>query len=259
MPLKDRGPVTAPFQNYRQELVAADSPNIPSISRDPPSAPLAHAVPWANESSTMPSTALLPPARGFFDDGPEPMYSHRPGTARTDTSESFDVPWNGDNRRPSVASSTTVGSQNSVERAGSKSRAQKIASKFGSEDVRMPGERTQSVSARSAKVRNNSVHLRGEDGIPGSPSLSRPRTPQTQASSDVAPWAFQDYQVSLRCSAFSMIIFGYTSWNQRSSSTSSITTFDITLSVFNVLGLGVRRFSKMGLTRQLALACLFFS
>ena len=186
--------MTAPFQNYRQELVAADSPNIPSISRDPPSAPLAHAVPWANKSSTMPSTALLPPARGFFDDGSETMQPRRPDTARTDTSESLDGPWIGDNRRPSVASSTTVGSQNSIDRAGSKSRT-KSENKLGGEDARSKGGRAQSVSVHTGKVRHSSVHLRGEDGKPASPSVSRPRTPQAQASSDVAPWAFQDYQV----------------------------------------------------------------
>ena len=210
--MKDRAPVTAPFQNYRQELMAADSPNIPSISRDPPSAPLAHAVPWANESSMMPSTALLPPARGFFDDGPETAYPRRPDTARTDTSESYDAPWNGDNRRPSVASSTTVGSQNSVERAGSKSRAKKIGGKLGSDDARSNGERSYSISAHSVKNRNNSIHLRGEDGRPASPSSSRPRTPQTQAqaSSDVAPWAFQDYQVR---STYSLL-FKHTFWSK---------------------------------------------
>ena len=197
--------MTGTLRNYRQELAALDKPsnNVPLISKNPPSAPLAQIAPWTTEPSNMPSTAMLPPGRSFFDDGQDGVTSppFRPSTARTDTSESLDVPWHGDERRPSMASATTIGSQDSGSRAGAtKASYQKKLAGFFGEDV--SGKTTShhgsdssiQNSIHSHRRRNNSYNANNINGRTASPSSSRPHTPLP--SSDVVPWVFQDYKVS---------------------------------------------------------------
>ncbi|MCJ1413801.1 cysteinyl-tRNA synthetase [Xylographa parallela] len=201
VPPKDRG-MTGTFRDYRRELAGAvdnSTGNIPSISREPPSAPLAQIAPWASESSLMPSTAMLPPARSFFDDGDDdlPSPSFGPDTARTDTSDSIDTLWHGDERRPSVASASTMGSQDSSIRAGGgKASYQKKLAGFFGEDVsgrtsQQGSDSSIPASVHSSRKRNNSFQTNNtERARVASPASSRPLTPLP--SSEIVPWMFQD-------------------------------------------------------------------
>ena len=215
-----QGPLTAPFANHRQDLHVADSPNIPSISRDPPSAPLAQIAPWETENSRVPSTARLPPKNFFFDDDDDddddnagPVSGYRPGTARTDTSESFDPPWrSSEDRQASFASSTTTtATKNSNETTGSRARTRKLVGKFVGDEDR---KRHPLYSDRTPNASNSSLRPRASTTLPRkyerpvSPSSLRPRTPQAQLpSSDVAPWVFQDFEVSLVLLQFNFATF----------------------------------------------------
>ncbi|MCJ1473412.1 cysteinyl-tRNA synthetase, partial [Lambiella insularis] len=201
VPPKERGSM-GPFRDYRRDPAAVDSSTgtVPTISREPPSAPLAQVAPWATEDSMMPSTAMLPPARSFFDDGDDnlPSPSFRPRSACTDTSESTDTQWYGDDRRPSEASTTTIGSQDSSIKAGAgKGTYQKKIAGFFGEDVGGRSSQHGSdagvpASMQPIRKRNNSMQTSSNDRRPASPASSRPITPLP--SSDVVPWMFQDPQ-----------------------------------------------------------------
>lgn len=192
------------FRDYRRELTVVENSigNVPTISREPPSAPLAQIAPWATEDSMMPSTATLPPARSFFDDGDDnlPSPPFRPETARTDTSRMTDALWYGDERRPSEASTTTIGSQDSsIKAAASKGSNKKKAAGIFGEDAggRSPQRGSDAsipASPYSIRKRNNSVQTSSNDRRGASPASSRPITPVP--SSDVVPWMFQDPNVS---------------------------------------------------------------
>jgi hypothetical protein len=197
-PSRQRGPLTAPFQNYRQELQAADSPSIPAIHHQPPSAPLAQIAPWADPSS-VPATAGLPQPHSFFIHSDDYESIHRPGTARTDTSSSYDVSWQDEDRQTSIASSGTAVSRESNEKLGARAKARKIVDKLTGDD----GRGSQPYSNRTPAISTNSLRPRAsttlprERARPASPSSLRPRTPQAQPPpSEVAPWIFQDYKAS---------------------------------------------------------------
>ena len=199
-PASRRGPLTAPFANHRQELHVADSPNIPSISRDPPSAPLAQIAPWETESARLPSTARLPPSKSFFFDDEGPENGHRPVATRTNTNDSFNVPWGGnEDRQPSITSSTTTTtSRTSGDTTGARSKARKFVGKIKGDEAgsQLYSDLTPAASESSLRPRASTTFSRKNER-PASPSSARPRTPQAQLpSSDVAPWVFQDREVS---------------------------------------------------------------
>jgi hypothetical protein len=208
-PPKDLGPKTAPSRDHRREDSGADDIAIPIIQHQPPSAPLAQIAPWAEPSSAMPSSAMLPPAKGFNffgEQGGESLQTspmpRRPMTSRTETSESMDSPWRmqyDDERRPSVASSGTIGSQESQLKTGSSkaSLGKKIGGFFaGDEGSGRSTRQASELNLSRQTTRSGSTPI-GFDGRPVSPGNSRPRTPQAAPSSDVAPWVFQDFEVCL--------------------------------------------------------------
>lgn len=183
--------------------------NVPSISRHPPTAGTSNAyiAPWVNSSAVVPTSAF---PGSFFDDSTENLQlspSFRPGTGRTGITDSPDVAYYGDERRPSVTSATTVssqGSRSSISRGGFH---KKLTGFFGEDfpghDTPSHGSQTslvtnggREVATPSQRDRNNSVYTNNTDGRPVSPTTSRPRTPLP--SSDVVPWVFQDPQVSSR-------------------------------------------------------------
>lgn len=183
--------------------------NVPSISRVPPTTATSatQIAPWASSSNVMPSSAF---PGTFFDDSTENLQlspSFRPGTGRTGTSDSPEVAYYGDERRPSVTSATTISSQGSRSSTSRGGFHKKLTGFFGEEfsgnegpsqssqtNLTANGGRT--LSAHSQRDRNNSVHTKNADGRPASPANSRPRTPLP--SSDVIPWVFQDPQVRPR-------------------------------------------------------------
>jgi len=193
--------------------------NVPSIARHPPTAgvPNVYIAPWASSSTAVPTGAF---PGTFFDDSTENLQlspSFRPGTGRAGISDSPDVAYYGDERRPSVTSATTVSSQGSRSSTSRGGLHKKLTGFFGED---FPGHDTPSRGSQTSLVinggrevpvqpqrdRNNSVHTNNTDGRPASPVISRPRTPLP--SSDVVPWVFQDPQVSSRlCVCFEAIKF----------------------------------------------------
>ena len=202
--------MTGKFGNYRRDLSVLEAPgggNVPSTSRLPTTAgtPNAQIAPWVNSSAVVPTSAF---PGSFLDDSTENLQlspSFRPGTGRTGITDSPDAAYYGDERRPSVASATTVSSQGSRSSTSRAGFHKKLTGFFGEDfpghDAPSHGSQTslvtnggREVPAPSQRDRNNSVHTNNTDGRPASPASSRPRTPLP--SSDVVPWVFQDPQVS---------------------------------------------------------------
>lgn len=127
----------------------------------------------------------------------------RPGSAQEDM-----IRYSNDDRRPSIASATTVSSIGSKSSMGGRGYHKKLHGFFGddftnNEDSRQNSDSSLPSSAlygggyesqsRFARLRNNSATTTTTVGNsqPGSPT-NRPRSPsQSQNMSDVAPWEFQ--------------------------------------------------------------------
>lgn len=205
---KDHG-MDPKIRDYRQDLERLNTSGAvgPPAPRRQPSAAVQNTQisPWAIEGS--PDTGAIP-AGSFFDDGRNRLPvspSFRPDTGRTGASDSPDPMFFGDERRPSMASATTVSSTNSNRRASTSrsTRHKKLANFFGEDESSRGSDtsifttgRDHSASSHSHRDRdrNNSIHTINIDGRPVSPSSSRPRTPIP--SSEVTPWLFQDFKVS---------------------------------------------------------------
>ena len=200
------------LRDYRQDLAFTDAMGglaaPTSRYRTSMGASNAQIAPWAADPLTTSSGGGS--SGSFFDDGQGRLPaspSFRPDTARTGASDSPDPLFYGDERRPSMASATTVSSSNSNPRASmGRSRGHmKIGNYFGDDghesargsetSILASGHRDQSSSSLSLRERNNSIHTINNDRRPISPTSSRPRTPVP--SSDVTPWLFQDFKVSL--------------------------------------------------------------
>ena len=209
--------MTGTIPDYRRDFAGVDAPGgiVPSISRHPPPAvaPSAEIAPWAvNENRTMSGGGAA--SESFFDDRHSKFQispSFRPDTGGTGISGSPDRLSYGDERRPSIASATTISSQNSNSNSRASiskgTRRSKIAGFFGDDgngqqssrssdtSILITGQREHSTSSASQRDRNNPFNTYHPDGRPLSPSNSRPRTPLP--SSEVTPWLFQDFKVSL--------------------------------------------------------------
>lgn len=204
---KDPGMDSSTLHGYRQELEYLDSYSgtTPSAPRRKSAAPMRNSQisPWeVNLTSGAALASLFDDGRGNAPGSP----SFRPDTGRTGASDSPDPLFFGDERRPSMASATTVSSSNSNRRAStSKStRHKKLANLFGEDESSRGSDtsilttgRDQSTSSHCHADRKNSVNtINTSDGRPTSPSISRPRTPLP--SSDVTPWLFQDFKVGIQ-------------------------------------------------------------
>lgn len=210
----------SPFGEHRKQLAVLETSGgrVPSISRNPPTASSATSqiTPWSSApngsaSNHINSTNNNNMANGvwssFFNDSNEDVSQSspgfRPGTGSREDSMGFPFK---DDRRPSVASATTVsstGSKSSIGR-GFHKRLQNV---FG-EDFPADGRQNSDTSLnmpyapdsqlpRGQRNRGNSLNNTigsNHHSRPTSPTSSRPRTPQ--ASSEVTPWEFQDPKVS---------------------------------------------------------------
>lgn len=200
------------FGNYRRDLSVLDTSGarIPSIQHNPPSAvsPRQYTAPWMSpqNGATMPSSAF---GTSFYDDSSDnhSMNSQlspgmRPGTSRTFSDpEPTEAQAHDDERRPSLASVATSGSngsRGSVVRTGIHKKLQGF---FGEEysgregsDASLPqtaGKEQRSNSYSRHRDRKTSSVAEARDS---SPVPSRPRTPVP--SSDVVPFLYQDSVVS---------------------------------------------------------------
>ncbi|KAL8809679.1 MAG: hypothetical protein Q9223_002968 [Gallowayella weberi] len=197
--IRDCGKDLGAFPNRPEEHGPAASRQVPSAS-----APDDEIAPWLTAN---PSTFNGATHNGsFFDDRltkPQPPATSRPDTRASD---SFDPMFYTDDRRPSMASATTVSSQNSasVSRTSTSRGTQhrRLGAFIGddgqdsgrsSDTSILPAQRDHSPSSQTRKARHNSVQTNNTDGgRPSSPSSLRPRSPLP--SSDVTPWAFQDFK-----------------------------------------------------------------
>ncbi|OBT75927.1 hypothetical protein VF21_05779 [Pseudogymnoascus sp. 05NY08] len=200
------------FGNYRRELSVLDTSGgrIPSIQHNPPSAvsPRQYSAPWMSPTSqndaTMPTSAF---GTSFYDDSSDnhSMNSQlspgmRPGTSRTFSEPEVEAVAPDDERRPSLASVATSGSngsRGSVVRTGIHKKLQGF---FGEEyagrdssDASLPTQqqqpgkeqRTNSYSRHRDRKPSSTAEARDSSPVP-----SRPRTPVP--SSDVVPFLYQD-------------------------------------------------------------------
>ncbi|KAF2115465.1 hypothetical protein BDV96DRAFT_80210 [Lophiotrema nucula] len=196
------------FRDHRKELAVLET-RIPSISRNPPTA-TSSTPPWGSAGSNgavMPSSVFGPGS--FFDDSNDDIAQLSPGFGRPGTGGREDaMGFPNDDRRPSVASATTVsssGSKSSISRGFHK----KLQGFFGDEfpgDSRQNSDTsltapytgsTETQSIRGARGRTNSINNTVGSSInshsrAGSPVSSRPRTPLP--SSEVTPWEFQEHK-----------------------------------------------------------------
>jgi adenylate cyclase len=169
-----------------------------------------NAIPsWANskvDGRQMPSSVF----GGYFGDSSDNLGQVSPGCAPPG---GMGFPGDGEDRRPSIASATTVSSQGSKGSMGGKF-SKKLQGFFG-EDVgndplaRYGYSRQNSETSSLQNIipafapggsrnRNNSMNdamLR--ESRPPSPGSSRPRSPAPAPSSEVTPWVFQDPQVRI--------------------------------------------------------------
>ncbi|OAF55957.1 cysteinyl-tRNA synthetase [Pseudogymnoascus destructans] len=197
------------FGNYRRELSVLDKPGgrIPSVQHNPPSAvsPRQYSAPWMSPSqngATMPTSAF---GASFYNDSSDNHSmnsqlspSMRPGTPRTFGDPEAEVAPD-DERRPSLASVATSGSngsRGSVVRTGIHKKLQGF---FGEEysgrdgsDASLPThqqagkeQRTNSYPRHRERKPSSAAEARDSSPVP-----SRPRTPVP--SSDVVPFLYQD-------------------------------------------------------------------
>ncbi|KAL8738310.1 MAG: hypothetical protein Q9181_000899 [Wetmoreana brouardii] len=177
----------------------------PSCQAPASAAPDADIAPWL---STGPPASNGGSENGsFFGDRPgksQTFPTARPGTRASD---SVDPMLFNNERRPSMASATTVSSQNSAPASrtstGRGTQHRRLGAFFGddgqdssrsSDTSILTTGRDHSESSQNRKARHNSVQTNNTDGRPASPPSSRPRSPLP--SSDVTPWLFQDFKAS---------------------------------------------------------------
>ncbi|KAK7712907.1 hypothetical protein SLS57_007651 [Botryosphaeria dothidea] len=182
----------ADFSNYRKDLAVLEQAGngVPSISRVPPTAS-ASTPPWAksNGSGDMQNSIF---SGSFYNDSNEDVTQLSPGF-RPGTGQTEDGGYQGEDRRPSVASATTVsssGSKSSISRGFHKKLQGFFGEEFNGIDSR---QNSQTSLPERQRNRNNSMHNTHRSSIgsrPGSPASSRPRTPLP--SSEVTPWEYQE-------------------------------------------------------------------
>lgn len=213
VPSKENRRLSNDFVNYRRDLAVLETSGsrIPSIQHNPPTAlgpsPNNHIAPWMTPQNgpTMPSTAAQV-GSSYYDDASDshsitsqtPSGGLRPRSGTGDRS-GFDPSYPHDERRPSLASLTTVsssGSRGSVVRANLHKKLQGFFGEeyLGRDDASIKSTGKENRSNSSTKQRDCSRKVSTvADGRGESPAPSRPRTPVP--SSDVVPFLYQDSTV----------------------------------------------------------------
>jgi adenylate cyclase len=217
-PWETGSPRNVGFGNHRKELGVLETsggpgPRVPAINRQPPTALSPHNnPPWANGNPPVLSSVF----GSFYDDSSEDVGQLSPGFRPGSSQEDMSA-FPGEDRRPSIASATTVssiGSKSSVGRGFNKKLHGFFGEDFpGNENSRqnsnssLPpsalfpsgGQPLDPIAARQARHRTNSATNNAiglQVSRPESPaSFSRPRTPH---SSEVTPWEFQDFSNKVR-------------------------------------------------------------
>lgn len=200
--------------SHRKELGVLETPSqsrsgsgqrIPTINRQPPTASTPR-DPWMSSSGNgngnvpMPSSVFGPSS--FFNDSSEDLNQLSPGFRPGSSQEDMGA-FAGEDRRPSIASATTVSSNNSKSSVGRQFQ-KKLHGFFGEdfpgiENVKHGSEPSTGAATpqgapsrqrgRKNSAQNNNNNL--DISRPISPnSFSRPQTPSH--ANEVTPWEFQD-------------------------------------------------------------------
>lgn len=218
-PAEQRKPPT--FGSHRKALavLGSDDPGPPPTSSSgsrPPSLNPNNQMDYFNQEPVSPwsSSPKMGPTDGpgtFYNDFSEQEASpssttFRSGPGRTYGSDSFEVDYGRDHRRPSAASATTISSQGSKS-SGSRFR-KKLQGFFGdeylgsrdqkpeSEESSLYGKNTRLGPLDQARARER-ANSDGSRHISDANNSSRPMTPLPGLpSSDITPWDYQNLGVS---------------------------------------------------------------
>lgn len=212
-------------------MLGADDPGPPpasgSMSRPPthlnPSTPDYFQHDPNSSLSSSPKVGPNDSPGTFFHDYSEHEASpasatFRPGTGRTYTSEPVDLDYNGDDRRPSVASATTVSSQGSKSSTSARFR-KRLQGFFGDEytgagetdsngNPQKPAARPVRMAQHGARERANSDGTRNLPGRSHDQSFSQPEEKGSDGaypSSEITPWLYQSINVS--CSLYPLLVW----------------------------------------------------
>jgi adenylate cyclase len=147
--------------------------------------------PQAQVSGTRSVTHSYFPDAGSRYDGPP--NSTRPDTARTNASDSAE--FEGDVRRPSIASATTVSSTGSRSSAAN-GRYHKSLKGFFGEDPSDSRKGSTANLSEQISASNTSEKPTPRSGSTQTQNTvdERPKTPAPPPSSDVTPWAYQNFE-----------------------------------------------------------------
>lgn len=192
---------TPDFGDYRKDLSCLDAGGpIPLISRQqapdhtPP--PFGRNNRPSNLSSNLFNNSFY---NSSSDELPQMSPGYMPQSAgiinNSNNNNNLSLDWNGEDRRPSVASTTTMSSTGSSSKRSITSKFHKKLQGFFGEDFdpnAPPPKDPPEQPDQRGRIPSNATHVTTR-GV--SPSASRPRTPNT--SSEVTPWDFEPAPASV--------------------------------------------------------------
>jgi adenylate cyclase len=190
-PSYSRGPAlawdTPDFGDHRKELSCLESSGqVPSISRQQPNdfTPPPYG---RNNRPTHLSSNLF--NNSFYNSSSDDLPQMSPGFVPQNINN-LSLEWHGEDRRPSVASTTTMSSTGSSKRSITGKFHKKLQGFFGDDfDPNAPPPKDQPDQPDKRGRNPSNATQVTQTTRPGSPSASRPRTPNT--SSEVTPWDFE--------------------------------------------------------------------
>ena len=201
----------ANLQQHRKAraLLGADATPAAASQRLPVSTALpssSEVAPW--DADPGPKSSSQPLLGSFYPDDSEhlaqPSPPFRPSSGRTGTSDSPDTAFDTDARRPSVISATSVSSQASKNSAGGKFH--KSLKNWLGDDPSDPKIDPATIAAQAAPpqpaqapseiAKSNIKNRLRNDSVATSDTSDRPNTPLVP-SSDVTPWMYQNFDVSI--------------------------------------------------------------
>jgi adenylate cyclase len=190
-PSYGRGPAlawdTPDFGDHRKELSCLDPTGaVPSISRQQPNDFTPPPFGRHNRPTHLSSNLFN---GSFYNSSSDDLPQMSPGFVPQNINN-LSLEWHGEDRRPSVASTTTMSSTGSSKRSITGKFHKKLQGFFGDDfDPNAPPPKDQpEMLDRRGRNPSNATQVT-QTTRPGSPSASRPRTPNT--SSEVTPWDFE--------------------------------------------------------------------
>ncbi|KAG9675055.1 adenylate cyclase protein, partial [Aureobasidium melanogenum] len=178
---------TPDFGDHRKELSCLESSGtVPSISRQQPNDFTPPPYGRHNRPSHLSSNLF---SNSFYNSSSDDLPQMSPGFI-PQNGNNLSLEWHGEDRRPSVASTTTMSSTGSSKRSITGKFHKKLQGFFGDEfDPNAPPPKdVPEQSDKRGRNPSNATQVTATTR-PGSPSASRPRTPNT--SSEVTPWDFE--------------------------------------------------------------------